>query len=49
MAFEQQRQALIYVPILVRLDFSKAFILDVNLFARGLGLFYPIKMGGRNV
>jgi hypothetical protein len=49
MAFEQLNQALIFAPILVPLDFSKFFILDVDLYARGLGLFYPIKMGRKNV
>ncbi len=47
--FEQLKQALVFVPLLVRRDFSKAFILDVDWFARELGLFYPRKMEGRNV
>jgi hypothetical protein len=35
--FDQLKEALVSIPILVRLDFCKVFVLDVDLLVKGIG------------
>jgi hypothetical protein len=41
--FDQLKEALVSIVILVRLDFCKMFVLDVNLLVKGVGAIYPQK------
>jgi len=44
-AFEKLMNALVFTPVLVILDFSKAFILDVDWSTKGVGVILSHKYG----